>query len=133
MFFSALRREVIFDLYEPDQVHLLPGYPRNVSGSLQVAFYVQQPAGLFTGNTSVLPSKTLLQIVKLNESDLEKAIGANITSFKATFVPTTPLPTTKVQEYTISNRDSLIFVAIGVSVAGVSLLFLVFTAIYVWR
>ncbi|XP_068679238.1 mucin-like protein isoform X1 [Montipora foliosa] len=147
------RREATFDLYEPDQVHLLPGYPSNVSGSLQVAFYVQQPAGLFIGNTSVLPSNTLLQIVESFKSDLENAIGENITSVKATFAATTQLPTTQVQEFDDESSNSTTtqlstkqvqefddessnstnLIAIGVSVAVFTLLFVVFIVIFVWR
>ncbi|XP_068725626.1 mucin-like protein [Montipora capricornis] len=127
------RREVIFELYEPDQVHLLPGYPSNVSGSLQVAFYVQQPAGLFIGNTSVLPSNTLLQIVESFKSELENAIGANITSVKATFAYTTPLPTTQVQESDHESSNSTNMIAIGVSVAVFTLLLVVCIVIFVWR
>ena len=121
-----------FDLYEPDQVHVLPGYPNNVSGSLQVAFYVQQPLGLFTGNHSVLPSNTLLQIVVSFKSELENAIGANITSVKATFAYTTPLPTTQVQESDESGNSTNL-IAIGVSVAVFTLLFVICIVIFVWR
>ncbi|XP_068677582.1 protein sidekick-1-like isoform X3 [Montipora foliosa] len=120
-----MRREDI--LYEPDQVHLLPGYPSNVSGSLQVAFYVQQPQGLFTGNTSVLPSNTLLQIVESSKSRLENAIGANITSVKV-------LPTTKVQESDdAGSSESSNLIAIGVSVAVSTLFVVVCIVIFVWR
>ena len=57
------------------QVHLLPGYPSNSSDSLQVAFYVQQPAGLFIGNISVLPRDALVAIVIANKPEIEAAIG----------------------------------------------------------
>ncbi|XP_068697609.1 mucin-like protein [Montipora foliosa] len=126
-------KRATFDLYEPDQVHVLPGYPNNVSGSLQVAFYVQQPLGLFTGNHSVLPSNTLLQIVVSFKSELENAIGANITSVKATFAYTTPLPTTQVQESDHESSNSTKLIAIGVSVAVFTLLVVVCIVIFVWR
>jgi len=83
------RRSPFFDLYNADQVHLLPGYPSNASGFLQVAFYVQQPLGLFIGNISVLPRSTLVDIVITHKSALETAIGANISDIEVIFKPAT--------------------------------------------
>ena len=85
-----IRRSPFTELYTTDQVHLLPGYPSNASGSLQVAFYVQQPLGLFIGNISVLPRSTLADIVITHKSALESAIGANISNVEVLFKPATP-------------------------------------------
>ncbi|KAL9979187.1 hypothetical protein ACROYT_G016809 [Oculina patagonica] len=86
------RRSPLSDLYTADQVNLLPGYPSNTSDSLQVAFYVQQPLGLFIGNDSVLPNFILENIVTTHRSALEKAIGANISDIEAWFKPPTTEP-----------------------------------------
>ena len=80
----------VTELYTHEQVHLLPGYPKNESGSLQVAFYVQQPRGLFIGNISVLPRSILAEIVTTHKSDLETAIDANILDVEVLFKPATP-------------------------------------------
>ena len=120
------RRALVFDLYTADQVNLLPGYPSNASGSLQVAFYVLQPLGLFIGNTSALPRDTLVDIVKTHESEIEATIGANIsrveTLFQSSSTPTTKKTTTRIptevkesKEAEASNRIA-IYVGIGVSV-----------------
>lgn len=93
-----LNRRALVDLYTADQVHLLPGYPKNTSGSLRVAFYVQQPRSLFIGNASILPGETLVNIVETYKSEIETAIGANISRVQAfiqsLLTPTTTSPTT---------------------------------------
>ncbi|KAJ7380979.1 hypothetical protein OS493_004572 [Desmophyllum pertusum] len=116
-------------LYTADQVHLLPGYPSNSLGSLQVAFYVQQPLGLFIGNISVLPRNTLATIITSHKSELETAIGANISDVETLFKPiATATPTTLatvVPVKPISNDWK--WIAIGVSVGVfVIILMLVF-------
>ena len=124
-----IRRSPFLDLYTTDQVHLLPGYPTNASGPVLVAFYVQQPLGLFIGNVSVLPSNTLLDIVVLYKTELEGAIGANITDLKALFILPTTLPTFEQSE--ASTSDLWKWVAIGVSV-GVVVIILVI-GVLCWR
>ena len=80
-------------LYTTKQVHLLPGYPSNASGSLEIAFYVQQPLGMFLTNVPVLPSNTLLTIISLHKSDLGASIGAIILGAEVLYKPTTSPPT----------------------------------------
>ena len=113
-------RRALFDLYTADQVHLLPGYPRNASGSLQVAFYVQQPRGLFIGNASILPGETLVNIVKTYKSEMETAIGANISRVEAfiqSLLTPTTTPTTLPTKVPDSN-DTTKGIAIGVGITG---------------
>lgn len=132
------KRRAPFDLYTADQVHLLPGYPRNASGSLQVAFYVQQPRGLFIGNASILPGETLVNIVKTYKSEMETAIGANISQVEAfiqsLLTPTTTSPTTlpttlptKVQD----SNDTTKWIAIGVGI-GVFVLICFILLVTLW-
>ncbi|XP_078368612.1 mucin-like protein [Oculina patagonica] len=118
------RRSPIFDLYTADQVHLLPGYPRNSSGSLLVAFYVQQPLGLFIGNFSVLPRDTLVDIVTTHKSVIETAIGANISNIEAWFKPTiTPTTSpTAIADKPSSNDWKWIAIGIGVGVVVIILI-----------
>ena len=126
-------RRALFDLYTADQVHLLPDYPRNASGSLQVAFYVQQPRGLFIGNTSILPGKTLVNIVKTYKSEIETAIGANISRVEAFIqspsTPTTTSPTTLPTKVPDSN-DTTKWIAVGVGIGVFVLIFFILLLIF---
>ena len=126
------RRALDFELYVADYVHLLPGYPSNGSVSRAVAFYVQQPPGLFTGNNSVLPSNTLVDIVVLYKSELEGAIGATISSVKALFTPTgTTTTTTTGKPIEESENNNWKGIVIGVSVGVVAIILII--VIVIWR
>ncbi|XP_078366638.1 uncharacterized protein LOC144650764 [Oculina patagonica] len=116
------RRSPLSDLYTADQVHLLPGYPSNTSGSLQVAFYVQQPLGLYIGSFSVLPRDTLVHIVTTHKSVLETAIGANISDIEAWFKPTAASPTAGPVE---PSSNDWKWIAIGVSVGVVVIIIII--------
>ena len=125
------RRALDFELYVADYVHLLPGYPSNGSVSRAVAFYVQQPPGLFTGNNSVLPSNTLVDIVVLYKSELEGAIGATISSVKAVFTPTRTTTTTTRKPIEESENNNWKWIVIGV-IVGVLFIILII-AFVIWR
>ena len=127
----VFRRTVDFELYVADYVHLLPGYPSNGSVSRAVAFYVQQPPGLFIGNNSVLPSKTLVDIVVLYKSELEGAIGANISSIKALFTPTGTTTTTTRKPIEESENNNWKWIVIGV-IVGILFIILVIAFVF-WR
>ena len=127
----VFRRTVDFELYVADYVHLLPGYPSNGSVSRAVAFYVQQPPGLFTGNNSVLPSNTLVDIVVLYKSELEGAIGANISSIKALFTPTGTTTTTTRKPIEESENNNWKWIVIGV-IVGILFIILVIAFVF-WR
>ena len=127
VFSLIIRRAFKFDLYTVDYVHLLPGYPSNVSGLLLIAFYVQQPPGLFIGNISVLPSSTLSDIILMYKSELESAIGATISDVKALFTPT--LSTEREVEPTGNNKRT--WIVIGVSV-GVLIIIMIIGIVLWW-
>ena len=126
----VFRRALDFELYIADYVHLLPGYPSNGSVSRAVAFYVQQPLGLFIGNNSVLPSNTLVDITVLYKSELEGAIGATISSIKALFTPTGTTTTTRkpIEE---SENNNWKWIVIGV-IVGIFFIILII-AFVIWR
>ena len=126
----GFRRALDFELYIADYVHLLPGYPSNGSVSRAVAFYVQQPPGLFIGNNSVLPSNTLVDIVEVYKSELEGAIGATILSIKALFTPTGTTTTTRkpIEE---SENNNWKWIVIGV-IVGIFFIILII-AFVIWR
>ncbi|XP_022803204.1 mucin-like protein [Stylophora pistillata] len=114
-------RSLLFDLYTKDQIHLMPGYPRNSSGLLQIAFYIQQPAGQYVGNASVLPQRILIEIIRYHESDIETAIGANISDIEAWFKPTAP-PSVGTAK---PDDKQWKWIIIGVSVGAVVLIVIV--------
>ena len=126
----VFRRALDSELYIADYVRLLPGYPSNGSVSRAVAFYVKQPPGLFTGNNSVLPGNTLVDIIVLYKSELEGAIGATISSVKALFTPTGTTTTTRkpIEE---SENDNWKWIVIGV-IVGIFFIILVI-AFVIWR
>ena len=101
------------NLYTAKQVHLLPGYPSNASGSLklQIAVYVQQPLGMFLKNVSGLPSKTLLNIILQHKSELGASIGAIILDARVLFKPTTSPPTSPQTEDTDSGYTGWLLIA----------------------
>ncbi|CAH3045006.1 unnamed protein product [Porites lobata] len=127
----TVTRQERIDLYLSLRVHLLPGYPRNASGALLVAFYVQQPVGLFIGNQSVLPSSALVEIIQLYERQIEAAIGANITGVEALFKPTsTP---TELPVAPTSSSDDTVWIIIGVLGGLVLLLLIILIVAFVYR
>ena len=129
----VFRRALDFELYIADYVHLLPGYPSNGLVSLAVAFYVQQPPGLFIGNNSILPSHTLVDIIVLYKSELEGAIGATISSVKALFTPTGTTTTTTTTRKPIeeSENNNWKWIVIGV-IVGIFFIILII-AFVIWR
>ena len=127
----VFRRALDFELYTADYVHLLPGYPSNGSVSRAVAFYVQQPPGLFIGNNSVLPSNTLVDIVVLYKSELEGAIGTTISSIKALVTPTAGTTTTTRKLIEESENNSWKWIVIGV-ILGILFIILII-AFVIWR
>ena len=129
----GFRRALDFELYIADYVHLLPGYPSNESVPLAVAFYVQQPPGLFIGNNSILPSNTLVDIIVLYKLELEGAIGATFSSIKALFTPngTTTTTTTTRKPIEESENNNWKWIVIGV-IVGIFFIILII-AFVIWR
>ena len=76
IFYCYRFRAAAIDIFTVDQVHLLPGYPKENGTALLVQFYVQMPAGF---KLDVLPATALFGVVKFSQNDLEKAIGKTIT------------------------------------------------------
>ena len=96
-----------------------------------MAFYVQQPPGLFIGNNSVLPSNTLVDIIVLYKSELEGAIGTTISSIKALVTPTAGTTTTTRILIEESENNSWKWIVIGV-ILGILFIVLII-AFVIWR
>lgn len=121
-----------FALYSSQRVHLLPGYPNNASDTILVAFYIQQPLGLFVGNQSVLPSSTLLNIVLKHKSEIGSAIGANISKVEAlSGSPSTPRADTLRPVQLTSDKDDWKWIIVGVLGGGLVLLLPVVTIVII--
>ena len=91
---------------------------------------MQQPRGLFIGNNSVLPRSTLAEIVTTRKSELEIAIGANISDIEVLFQPATP--TTSLKAGPVEPSSSVgKWTAIGVGVAVVVII-LIIVIVFWW-
>ena len=123
-FFARL--SLLFDLYTTDQIHRLPEYPKNLSGLLYIAFYVQQPVGQYVSNASALPHRILAQIMVIHKSEIEAAIGANISGIEAWYKPGEPTFSPTVG----TAGKEWKWIVIGAIVGGVVLVIVV---IIVWR
>ncbi|XP_067053673.1 fibrillin-2-like isoform X3 [Acropora muricata] len=123
---SRERRAHPNHLYTAKQVHLLPGYPSNASGSLQIAVYVQQPLEMSLANVPALPSNTLLTIILLHKSELGASIGAIILGAEVLYKPTTS-PTTSPQTIDIG------LIVIGACAAAVVILVIIILIICIKR
>ena len=130
LLFFSIRRSPFSELYTADQVHLLPGYPSNSTGSLQVTFYVQQPLELFIGNVSVLPHGALIHLVTTHKSVLEAAIGAKISDIEAFFKPTPPTTAPNAGPVEPNSNDWK-WIAIGIG-AGVVVIILISMIVFWW-
>lgn len=99
-----------------------------------IAFYIQQPLGLFIGNQSVLPSRTLLDIVLKHKSEIDTAIGANISKVEALSGPlsTPPADTDTLRPVQLtSDKDDWKWIIVGVLGGGLVLLLPVVTIVIV--
>ena len=61
------------------------------NSALRVAFYILLPS--FLQSSGIIPAAALEQVVNNVKSDLETALGFNISEIKLTYVPTTVPPT----------------------------------------
>lgn len=67
-------RRAIFELYTEEQVHLLPGFPKQLEADLSIAFYVQKPVDVISDIT-VVPANVLVAIVQGNITQLQIILG----------------------------------------------------------
>ncbi|XP_068728477.1 mucin-like protein isoform X2 [Montipora capricornis] len=91
------RRSLNNLIFTEDQVHLLPGYPKQVSQVpllAVIAFYLQTPPG---SSSSVINKNVLEIIVKSSVAEISSALNANISNVplfdKTTTTAQTPEPT----------------------------------------
>lgn len=90
------RRSASNPIFTEDQVHLLPGYPKQVSQvplAAVVAFYLQSPPG---SSIVVVTKNVLVAIVRSSMADIASAINANISNVQLRFPDTTTVSSTVI-------------------------------------
>lgn len=91
---------------------------------------MQQPPGLSIGNSSVLPRDTLLDIVLTYKSELERAIGINISDVEFWLKPST---TPGISPSSPVNTDSNVWKWIVIGVGAFLMLVLFGVLFKCWR
>ena len=132
-FFSSRRRRAAnYVIFTEDQVHLLPGYPKQISIVpllASVAFYLQFPPG---SSTAVIQKDTLASIVKGSLAKISSAINANITSVEVLIADTTTSTSTVHTTYPTEKEESkTMYYIVGGCVAGAVVLIIV-VIVAVW-
>lgn len=130
---SRRRRAANYVTFTEDQVHLLPGYPKQISTVpllASLAFYLQFPPG---SSSAVIKKDVLVSIVKGSLTKISNSINANISSIQVLFVETTPSPTTSVPTTIPTQKDDskMMYYIIGGCVAGAVVLIIV-AIVAVW-
>ncbi|XP_078349239.1 mucin-like protein [Oculina patagonica] len=134
---SRRKRAAAYMIFTEDQVHILPGYPKQISKDpllASLAFYLQFPPG--TSSDDAIKKDALVAIVKGSLADISNSINANISSVQTLFAETsTVTPTTSVgilpSEPCGGSNSKMKYIIAG-SVVGGLLLVIVIVAI-VWR
>ena len=113
-------------------MHLLPGYPKQISNVpllASVAFYLQFPPG---SSSAVIQKDVLASIVKGSLTKISSAINANISSVQVLIADTTTSATTVPTTYPTEKEESkTMYYIIGGGVAGAVALIIV-AIVAVW-
>ena len=129
LFFSARRRRAAsYVTFTENQVHLLPGYPKQISVVpllASLAFYVQFPPG---SSVPVIKKDVLANIVQGSLVELSSSINANISSVQILFADTTTVTTPMTTAIPTEKDRSKMHAIIGGCVAATLLLVLVIIA-----
>ncbi|XP_022800806.1 uncharacterized protein LOC111338572 [Stylophora pistillata] len=129
---SRRRRAASYVTFTEDQVHLLPGYPKQISVVpllASLAFYLQFPPG---SSAPVIKKDVLAAIIQGSLSELSSSINANISSVQILYADTTTTTTgtTLMTTAIPTEKDrSKMHAIVGGCVAGAVILILVIIAI----
>lgn len=132
--FFYFRRALDYILFTSDQVHLLPGFPKQQGDNplqVEVAIYVQYPPGVATESIPTLNKNTLLAVVSESRDKLEKILNVTITSITVAFTDgsTGSSPTVTTRPYL--EKTSKVYYIIGGAVAG--LIFIIILCLLICR
>ena len=136
------RRSASNPIFTEDQVHLLPGYPKQVSQVplvAVVAFYLQSPPG---SSIAVVTKNVVVAIVRSSMTDISSAINANISDVQQLFADTTTAPSTATAivssassplptAQAVKEENSKTRMYIIAAVASV-VVFVIIVAVFVW-
>lgn len=125
---SRRRRAASYVTFTENQVHLLPGYPKQISVVpllASLAFYVQFPPG---SSVPVIKKDVLANIVQGSLVELSSSINANISSVQILFADTTTVTTPVTAAIPTEKDRSKMHAIIGGCVAAALLLILVIIA-----
>ena len=136
-FFSARRKRRSANslVFTENQVHVLPGYPKQISLIpllAKIAFYLQAPAG---SSSAVISKAVVVSIVQNSVASISSAINANISSVQTLFADTTTTtsaPTTTTRAPLPTEKESKMMYIIAGSVAGGVLLIIIIILVVWW-
>ncbi|KAJ7374270.1 hypothetical protein OS493_007352 [Desmophyllum pertusum] len=100
------KRAADYVIFTEDQVHILPGYPKQISQDpllATLAFYLQFPPG---SSTDIIKKGILVSIVKGSLADISSSINGNISSVQTLFAETTTPQTTSVTPTRPTEKDN---------------------------
>ena len=128
------KRAASYIIFAEDQVHVLPGYPKQISTNpllASLAFYLQFPPG--TSNVDAISKDNLVSIVKGSIADISNSINGNISSVQTLVAETSTTVTSTVAPSRPTEKDSnkMPYIIAG-SVAG-GLLVIIIAVIIIWK
>ena len=132
--YSARRkRAASFIIFTEDQVHILPGYPKQISTNpllASLAFYLQFPPG--TSNVDAISKDNLVSIVKGSIADISNSINGNILSVQTLVadLSTTSVTSTEAPSKP-TEKDKMPYIIAG-SIAG-GMLVVIIALIIIWK
>ncbi|XP_020608629.1 uncharacterized protein LOC110047223 [Orbicella faveolata] len=128
------KRAASYIIFTEDQVHVLPGYPKQISTNpllASLAFYLQFPPG--TSNVDAISKDNLVSIVEGSIADISNSINGNISSVQTLVAETSTTVTSTVAPSRPTEKDSnkMPYIIAG-SVAG-GLLVIIIAVIIIWK
>lgn len=131
--YSARRRRAAnYVIFTENQVHILPGYPKQISQDpllATLAFYLLSPPGL---SSEVINKGTLVSIVKGSLAEISSSVNGNISRVETLFTETTATTSvTPTREAPKADSNSIYYIIAG-SLAG-GLLLIIVAAIVAWK
>ena len=133
--YSARRKRAdSYIVFTKDQVHILPGYPKQISTDpllASLAFYLQFPPG--TSNADAISKDNLVFIVEGSIANISNAINGNISSVQTLVAETSTTVTTTVAPSRPTGKDAnkMPYIIAG-SVAG-GMLVIIIAIIIIWN
>ena len=120
---SSRRRRAANDpVFTASQVHILPGYPKQVSQDpliASIAFFVQFPPGV----SGIVGKDALVSIVKSAREDIGKAIGYDISSVQSLVTkPPSTTPTTDSGPTEKADSNTVYYIIAGCVGGGLLLI-----------